>query len=131
MTRSNKPDPKLIRVSIALVWLYEGLWCKLLGGVPHHLAVVTAMPFIGPAAASVVLMALGLAECCIAVWVLTGLRMRAAALAQTILLIAMNAGGSIWAWHLIPDPGGMLVQNFAFLVLIWIAAEDQEYAAQM
>jgi hypothetical protein len=24
----------------------------------------------------------------------------------------------------------MLVQNFAFLVLIWIAAEDRQYAAQ-
>jgi hypothetical protein len=55
--------------------------------------------------------------------------MRQAAIVQTALLAAMNSGGLIWAWHLIPDPGGMIVQNFAFLVLVWIASEDRRYAA--
>lgn len=129
MLRSG-PDQKLIRISIALVWLYEGLWCKLLGEMPHHAEVIASVPFIGPAAARAALIALGLAECGIAVWVLSGARMRVAALVQTILLVAMNAGGTIWAWRLIPDPGGMLVQNFAFLVLIWVATEDRRYASQ-
>jgi hypothetical protein len=35
----------------------------------------------------------------------------------------MNAGGLIWAWRLIPDPPGMILQNFAFLMLIWVATE--------
>ena len=125
----NKPGSILVRVSIALVWLYQGLWCKLLSGAPQHAAVVGAVPFIGPAAAKAVLIALGLAECGIAVWVLSAMRMRLAAITQTMLLIAMNSGGIIWAWHLIPDPAGMLVQNFAFLVLIWIATEDRQHVA--
>ena len=54
--------------------------------------------------------------------------MRQAATVQTALLAAMNSGGLIWAWHLIPDPVGMIVQNFAFLVLVWIASEDRRYA---
>ena len=103
MTLRTMPDPKLIRASIALVWLYQGMWCKLLGRVPQQEAVVAAAPFIGPAAARAVLIALGSAECCIAAWVLSGQRMRHAA----------------------------LVQNIAFLVLIWIAAEDLPYAAQI
>ena len=41
----------------------------------------------------------------------------------------MNSGGLIWAWHLIPDPVGMIVQNIAFLVLVWIASEDRRNAA--
>lgn len=130
MTLRIKPDPILIRASIALVWLYQGLWCKLLGGVPRHEAVVGAVPFIGPAAARGVLIVLGLAECCIAVWVLSGKRMRDAAITQTVLLIVMNAAGTIWASRFIPDLGSMIVQNFAFLVLIWIAAEDPLYATQ-
>jgi hypothetical protein len=125
------PDPKLIRASIALVWLYQGLWCKILGGTPRHEAVIAAAPFIGPASARVALIALGLAECCIAGWVVSGQRMRHAAFAQTVLLVAMNAAGTVWAWRLIPDPAGMIVQNFAFLVLIWIAAGDRPYAAQI
>jgi len=27
---------KLIRLAIALVWLYQGLWCKVLGGAPLY-----------------------------------------------------------------------------------------------
>ena len=130
MALQMRAEPKLIRASIALVWLYEGLWCKLLGGVPRHAEVIAAAPFLGPAAARAALITLGLAECGIAAWVLSGRRMRQAALVQTVLLVAMNAGGTIWARRLIPDPGGMIVQNLAFLILIWIAAEDSPHVAQ-
>ena len=130
MTVQTRPDPKLIRASIALVWLYEGLWCKLLDGMPRHAEVIAATPFLGSAAAKAALITLGLAECGIAAWVLSGRRMRQAALVQIGLLIAMNAGGTIWARRLIPDPGGMIVQNLAFLVLIWIAAEESPHVAQ-
>ena len=122
------PD-KLIRLSIAMVWLYQGLWCKVLGGVPHQEAVISSVPFLGAAQVRVALIALGLAECGLAVWVLSGRRMRQAAILQTALLAGMNSGGLIWAWHLIPDPVGMIVQNFAFLVLVWIASEDRCYVA--
>jgi DoxX-like family len=121
------PD-KLIRLSIAMVWFYQGLWCKVLGGVPRQEAIST-VPFLGAAQVRVALITLGLVECGLAVWVLSGQRMRQAAIVQTALLAAMNSGGLIWAWHLIPDPGGMIVQNFAFLVLVWIASEDRCYAA--
>jgi hypothetical protein len=130
MALQTRLNPKLIRASIALVWLYEGLWCKLLGGLPRQAEVIEAAPFFGPAAASAALITLGLAECGIAAWVLSGWRMRQAALVQTVLLVAMNAGGTIWARRLLPDPGGMIVQNLAFLVLIWIAAEERQYVAQ-
>jgi DoxX-like family len=61
MTLEMRPDPKLIRASIAMVWLYEGLWCKLLGGVPRHADVIAAAPFIGPGSARAALITLGLA----------------------------------------------------------------------
>ena len=122
------PGNKLIRLAIALVWLYQGLWCKVLGGVPRHEAVIEAVPFIGSAAGHSTLIALGLFECGIGLWVLSGRWMRQAAIVQTVLLAAMNAGGLIWAAHLIPDPAGMVLQNFAFLLLIWIATEDRQHA---
>jgi hypothetical protein len=62
MTLQTRPDPKLIRASIALVWLYEGLWCKLLGGMPRHAEVIAATPFLGPMTARAALITLGLAE---------------------------------------------------------------------
>jgi hypothetical protein len=117
-------NQRLIRLSIALVWFYQGFWCKLLGGVPRHQAVVAAVPFIGPAASRAVLVFLGLIECGIAAWVLSGRQLRNAAMAQTVLLVAMNAGGLIWSWRLLADPVGMILQNFAFVLLIWIAAAE-------
>ena len=122
------PGKKLIRLAIALVWLYQGFWCKVLGGVPRHEAVIAAVPFIGSAAGRSALIALGLLECGIGLWVLLGRWMRQAAIVQTVLLAAMNAGGLIWAAHLIPDPAGMVLQNITFLLLIWIANEDRQHA---
>jgi uncharacterized membrane protein YphA (DoxX/SURF4 family) len=122
------PGNKLIRLAIALVWLYQGFWCKVLGGVPRHEAIIAAVPFIGSAAGRSALIALGLLECGIGLWVLSGRRMRQGAIAQTALLAAMNAGALIWAAHLIPDPAGMVLQNFTFLLLIWIATEDRQHA---
>jgi uncharacterized membrane protein YphA (DoxX/SURF4 family) len=122
------PGNKLIRLAIALVWLYQGFWCKVLGGVPRHEAIIAAVPFIGSAAGRSALIALGLLECGIALWVLSGRWMRQVAIIQTALLAAMNAGGLICAVHLIPDPAGMVLQNFTFLLLIWIATEDRQYA---
>jgi hypothetical protein len=123
------PDHKLIRLSIAAVWFYQGLWCKVLGGVPRQEAVISTVPFLSTGEVRVALIALGLLESALAVWVLSGHRMRQAAMVQTTLLAAMNTGGLIWAWHLIPDPAGMIVQNLAFLMLVWTASEDRRYAA--
>jgi hypothetical protein len=48
------PD-KLIRLSIAMVWFYQGLWCKVLGGVPRQEAVISTVPFLGAAQVRVAL----------------------------------------------------------------------------
>jgi DoxX-like family len=122
-------DQKLIRISIALVWFYQGLWCKVLGRVPHHLAVISAVPFIGAVGGRTVLVLLGLAECALGLWVLSGWELRRAAMVQTALLAAMNAGGMIWAWRQLPDPVGMVLQNFAFVLLIWTASEGRRHVA--
>jgi hypothetical protein len=117
---------RLMRMSIAMVWLYQGLWCKVLGGAPRHEAVIAAAPFIGPAVARAAMVAIGLVECGLAAWVVWGWRMRWAAMAQTALLVGMNAAGLVWARDLLADPVGMILQNFAFVLLIWVAAEGRE-----
>ena len=80
------PSNRLIRVSIALVWFYQGLWCKVLGGVPRHEAVISAVPFIGAAGGHITLM-LGSAR--MRHWRLGVVRprMREAANGQTVLLV--------------------------------------------
>lgn len=112
----------LIRAAVAAVWLYEGLWCKLLRGQPHEFAVAEAVPYFGPRIGTRVLLALGVVEVALAGWTLTAAEPVLCASVQTGLLVALNANGLLWARHLIPDPAGMVIKNFAFLVLTWVAA---------
>lgn len=112
----------LIRVAVAAVWLYEGLWCKLLGGEPNQLRVVQQVPGWGPRYGAMFLRGLGCVETAIGGWVLLGAAPVMAATAQTALLVTLNANGLYWSRRLIHDPGGMVVKNFAFLVLVWVAA---------
>jgi len=116
------PPPWLIRLAVAAVWLYEGLWCKLLDGDPRQLAIVEAVPGPGRGLRAIFLKALGAAEVGVAVWVVWGIAPVGAAAVQTALLISLNTGGIAWSRHLIPDPAGMVVKNAAFLVLVWVAA---------
>jgi hypothetical protein len=84
--------------------------------------VVEATPLFHPQQARWFLLILGCFEVFLALWVLSAQLPREAAIIQTILLIGMNAGGILWARHIIPDPVGMLFQNFAFVMLIWICS---------
>jgi uncharacterized membrane protein YphA (DoxX/SURF4 family) len=114
------PPLLLIRLSVAAVWLYEGLWCKILGGEKRQLDVVTAVPGFGPKIGRQFLLVLGVVETLLALWVLSGVWPGWCAVAQTALLVMLNANGLLWARHLIHDPGGMVVKNLAFLLLAWM-----------
>ena len=116
------PPYWLIRIAVAAVWLYEGLWCKLLRGEPREFDVVKAVPRYGPRFGVPFLLALGVVEVTIALWVLSGVAPLLCAIAQTVLLVSLNANGLIFARHVIHDPRGMVVKNFAFLVLAWVSA---------
>lgn len=112
----------LARLAIALVWLYNGLWCKLLGGCPDHAEIVAGAAADVGLPAAPVLWALGGAETAIALWVLSGRAPRAAAWTQTLLLVAMNGAGLLFGAEAIPRPGGLVVHNLVFLVLVWAVA---------
>jgi hypothetical protein len=112
----------LIRVAVAAVWIYEGLWCKLLHGQPHEFEIVEAVPYFGPRVGKLFLQVLGAVEVALGVWTLSAISPQLCAVSQTLLLVTLNASGLLWARHIIHDPGGMVVKNLAFLVLVWVAA---------
>jgi len=116
------PPLWLLQVAVAAVWLYEGLWCKVLGRSRHEFEVVEQVPFLAPATSHALLRALGVVETALGVWILAGWQPIAAAVAQTALLVALNSAGIYFSRQRIPDPAGMLVKNAAFLVLAWVAA---------
>lgn len=123
------PPLALVRAAVAAVWLYEGLWCKVLGRDPRQVQIVEAFPRLGPLVGRRFLVALGMGETALAAWVMTGLTPGLCAITQTVLLVALNANGLLWARHLIHDPAGMVVKNVSFLLLAWVAAAMSGAAA--
>lgn len=116
------PPLLLLRCAVAAVWLYEGLWCKVLGRESRQVQVVEAVPRLGPLFGRPFLFALGFVETALSVWVLSGVAPGVCAIAQTALLVTLNANGLLWARRIIHDPGGMVVKNASFLTLAWVAA---------
>jgi uncharacterized membrane protein YphA (DoxX/SURF4 family) len=114
------PSLAVIRASVAAVWLYEGLWCKILGRMQSQLQVVKAVPRLGPLFGSPFLKMLGVVEVLLAVWVMSGVAPGACAVVETAFLVVLNVNGLLWARDVIHDPAGMVVKNIAFLMLAWI-----------
>jgi len=123
------PPLWLLQVAVAAVWLYEGMWCKVLGRSKHEFEVVAQVPFLAPATSHALLRVLGVVETALGIWVLAGWQPIAAAIAQTALLVTLNTAGIYFSRQRIPDPAGMLVKNAAFLVLAWVAASAVAQAA--
>jgi uncharacterized membrane protein YphA (DoxX/SURF4 family) len=116
------PPLWLLQAAVAAVWLYEGLWCKVLSRSPHQFEVVEQVPGFAPRTAHALLRLLGVAETALGVWVLSGRQPIVAAIVQTALLIGLNSAGIYFSRERIPDPAGMVLKNAAFLVLAWVAA---------
>lgn len=114
------PPGAVIRTSVAAVWLYEGLWCKILGRVRSQVDVVSAVPQLGARFAESFLKLLGVLEVALAGWAISGVAPGTCAIAQTAVLVTLNVNGLIWARHVIHEPLGMVVKNAAFLVLVWV-----------
>jgi DoxX-like family len=121
---------RLPAAAVAGVWLYHGLWCKLLGRCPDQVEVVAAVPGLRGTRAKAVLLGIGVVETALAVWVVSGRRPRVAAAGGTALVAGMNAGGLVFGRRHIPAVKTMLAENAAFLALAWLAAEQDARARE-
>jgi DoxX-like family len=117
---------RLPAAAVAGVWLYHGLWCKVLGRCADQLRIIDTVPFLPRALAKPALVTLGFVEVALSAWVISGRRPRDAATAETALLVAMNGGGLAWGRRHIPAPRALLVENLAFLALVWWAAVNDD-----
>jgi hypothetical protein len=108
--------------AVTLVWWYEGAWDKLLAGSADQRAIVASVPWLPDALVPDAVLAIGVAEVGLGLWVLTGARPRLAAVVQTAALVAFNAGGLLFGHRYLSQPAPMLARNLAFLALCWLVA---------
>ena len=123
MTADGKNGWWLLRCAVAAVWLYQGLWHKLIAVDGRHLEIVASAPVFLPPRLALGL--IGGMETCFAVSILTRWKQRIFAWLQIGMLVAMNTAGIWFAGYKIPDIGGMLTMNFVFAVAIWGLANHE------
>jgi uncharacterized membrane protein YphA (DoxX/SURF4 family) len=120
-------SPKLvfaIRIVLALVWLYNGLWLKIIALDPHHLEIVTSVAKDTGIDAVIVLRSIGACESLLGIGILSGLFHRFVSYFQIIVILLMNVCGAIFGGGAIQHPFGLVISNLptiacATVVLIY------------
>lgn len=79
---------KLLTYAIALVWLLNGLFCKLLNFVPRHQQIVGRI--LGDDHSFILIKIIGALEVLMVVWILSGIKPRLCALMQILIIGTMN-----------------------------------------
>ena len=107
----------LLSILIGGVWVFHGLFSKILGGIPRHRQIVGAI--LGEGVADVATIVIGTLEILLGVWVFTGRWRRLCASVQTLAIVSMNTLEIALARALLISAPGMVVLNGAFLAVIW------------
>ncbi len=77
-----------LRYFIGLVWLVNGLFCKVLNLVPRHRQIVAAI--LGEKYAAFFTIAIGVSETMMFVWIISKLYSRLCTWVQVIIIATMN-----------------------------------------
>lgn len=88
---------KWLNYFIAIVWIANGLFCKILNLVPRHQKIVAKI--LDNQYAPFLTLSIGIAETGMAIWILSGIWSRLNALVQIIIIAAMN----VLEFILVPD----------------------------
>jgi hypothetical protein len=72
----------------AAVWLVNGVWCKILDGVPRHREIVARI--LGEDHALLLTRMIGAGEVVMALWILSGIRWKWSCAAQMAAVLLMN-----------------------------------------
>ena len=112
---------KILNLLIAAIWLTNGLYCKVLNGVPRHQEIVSSI--LGSSHAAGLTKTIGFAEIVMAVWIVSGYWSRLNAIVQVLVIGAMN----ILEFFLVPDLLLWGRFNLLFAVIFMLVIVYNEY----
>ncbi|WP_293931951.1 DoxX-like family protein [Sphingobacterium sp. UBA6645] len=112
------PIYSILQGLIALVWLINGLLCKILNLVPRHQQIVERI--LGEPHARLLTILIGIAEIMMVVWILSRWNARLCAITQIVVIGVMNIIELIFAKDLLLWGRLNIVFAFAFMVLIYL-----------
>lgn len=110
----------LSQIVIGIVWVFHGLYSKILNGIPRHELIVGRV--LGERIARPATKSIGCLEVLVGLWALTGLARVECAAIQTLAIGAMNTLEILLAGDLLISWMGMVTLNLGFLAVIWLWA---------
>ncbi len=113
---SNSIVQNLVKYTIAIVWIVNGLLCKVLNFVPRHEQIVARI--LGYEFSRPLTILIGISEIGIALWFLTGVKSKWNIIVQIGVVIVMNIIELIMATDLLL--WGTFNSFFAFLFILMI-----------
>ena len=111
-----KSGHKLLTLCIAMIWIVNGLFCKVLNIVPRHQQIIARI--MGNEHARLLTIIIGASEIFMAVWILSNIQHRFNAIIQILIIAIMNTLEFI----LVPDLllWGRANAVFAFILILVI-----------
>ena len=79
---------KILTLFVSLVWLINGLFCKILNLVPRHQLIVSEI--LGPDISFIATKTIGVLEILMCIWILSGIKSRWCVLMQIGIILLMN-----------------------------------------
>jgi DoxX-like protein len=108
------------QVVIGSVWIFHGLYSKILNGIPRHRLIVGKI--LGEEHAGFATRLIGTLEMLLGIWAWTGWQPVGCAAVQTAAIVAMNSLEIYLARDLLISAIGMVLLNVGFLSLVWLWA---------
>lgn len=108
----------VLTIGIALVWLINGLFCKLLNLIPRHELIVSRI--LGADIAPVAVKIIGVLEILMFCWIISRIKPRLCALIQVLIIAAMNIIEFILAPDLLLFGKVNIIFAALFIVIILI-----------
>jgi hypothetical protein len=105
---------KILTYFIALVWLVNGLFCKVLGFVPRHEEIVARI--LASNHSHIFTILIGISEIVMAIWILSNFKSKLNAIIQIVVIATMN----IVEFMIAPDLllWGKFNSLFAFIFIL-------------
>lgn len=79
---------QILTYFIALVWLVNGLICKVLNSVPRHQEIVARI--LGEEFSRTITILIGISEIIMAIWILSKFKPKVNAITQMVVILTMN-----------------------------------------
>jgi hypothetical protein len=107
----------IAQIGIGSVWVFHGLYSKILNGIPRHRLIVGKI--LGTERAEIATKTIGLLELLLGVWAIVNWHPVWCASVQTAAIVSMNLLEILLAPELLISAIGMVALNFGFLSLVW------------